>query len=189
MFLKRQRPANPVLWSNESTVCIALTQRGKQYEMLLDASEYEKLKHIHFGLSTSGYARCSTHPVTGVTGLYYLHRLLLCTPEIVDHINRNRLDNRLSNLRSVNAKESVSNTGKRRSGNTSRFKGVFKNKNNRYSVQITHHGKVLSLGSFKDEIDAALAYDKKAFELNGDKAFLNLPEMLHCSQMKAASPR
>lgn len=34
------------------------------------------------------------------------------------------------------------------------------------------------LGYFTDEVEAAKAYDKKAYELHGDKAILNFPENL-----------
>jgi len=42
-------------------------------------------------------------------------------------------------------------------------------------AQIKHQGKVKYLGSFKNEKSAALAFDKAALLLRGDRATLNFP--------------
>lgn len=67
---------------------------------------------------------------------------------------------------------------RRITGNTSKFRGVsLVNKTNIYKVQTKFKGKHIYLGTFLDEIEAAKVYDKKVYELHGDKAILNFPEL------------
>ncbi len=49
---------------------------------------------------------------------------------------------------------------------------------NRWVARIQYHGKTYHLGSFVDEIEAAKARDRKAYELFGEMAYLNFPEDL-----------
>jgi hypothetical protein len=59
-------------------------------------------------------------------------------------------------------------------GSTSQYKGVSWNKKGRkWFAKIKKNSKVYHLGYFIDEKEAALAYNKKAFELNGEYAYLN----------------
>lgn len=49
----------------------------------------------------------------------------------------------------------------------SRFTGVtIRNDNGKFRAYIKHNGKVIHCGTFKDELDAAKAYNLKAEELN-----------------------
>lgn len=52
------------------------------------------------------------------------------------------------------------------------FRGVSENKNG-YSARIKKNKKQYYLGTFNTEQEAALAYDKKSYELYGEKALLN----------------
>jgi hypothetical protein len=46
----------------------------------------------------------------------------------------------------------------------------------RWVVRVCHEGVIHWVGTFKDEKDAALAYNKKALELHGEFAKLNVIE-------------
>lgn len=93
----------------------------------------------------------------------------------VDHINHNGLDNRRSNLRVCTPAQNKANTGvtngpKRQ--NISGFKGVSRS-GNQWQASIIHGGKTVYIGSFKDKVDAAEAYNRVARNLYGEFAFQN----------------
>lgn len=93
--------------------------------------------------------------------------------ELVDHINRNRLDNRRSNLRIVGYAENNRNVEARGS---SGYKGVYPNpgsKQRPWLAKATIDYKQVYLGSFSTKKEAAKAYDAFAATLpckhTGDK--------------------
>ena len=82
---------------------------------------------------------------------------------IVDHINCDKLNNRLSNLQLINQRE---NTSKDRKG-TSKYTGVSWYKtSNKWISQIIINGKKKHLGYFKCELEASAAYQSKLKELS-----------------------
>lgn len=87
---------------------------------------------------------------------------------VIDHINMVKDDNRLSNLREVTRSQNAVNTGKQKN-NTSGFKGVTYNKaNDRWIAQIKEQGVPIYLGSFKNKVDAAFAYQMYAAKIRGE---------------------
>jgi len=91
----------------------------------------------------------------------------------VDHINHNKLDNRKCNLRLCTKRQNSFNRTKHITSK-SKYKGIYWNKLvNKWRVSISYNGDYFYLGYFKDEIDAARAYNKKAEELFGEFASLN----------------
>jgi hypothetical protein len=97
-------------------------------------------------------------------------------PMTIDHINREKLDNRITNLRPVNAAQNAMNQG-RDKRNKSGFKGVSWDKGTgTWLVSIKARQKALNLGRFLDPIDAACAYNMAAEEYFGEYAYLNGPE-------------
>ncbi|MGL5013631.1 MAG: HNH endonuclease [Bacteroidales bacterium] len=109
---------------------------------------------------------------------YYAHRLIYCMfhnemPQAVDHINGDRSDNRIENLRAATTRKNNQNRTKSE-GTSSQYKGVhFRKDRQKWQVQIKHHGKSIRLGCYFCEKEAALAYNKKAVELFGEFAKLN----------------
>ncbi len=103
----------------------------------------------------------------------FLHRVLVPGARFeVDHVDGDRLNNRRSNLRAATRSQNQANQ-KKRSGLTSRFKGVH------YS--LAHHkwkAKIANkrIGLFAEEADAALAYNLCADEIYGEFAVLNSVE-------------
>lgn len=107
----------------------------------------------------------------------YLHREILGAPDDVqgEHRNRNGLDNRRGNLRLADQTRNNGNCIKR-SGCSSVFKGVAWDKRARkWVAYINDGGRRVQLGLYADEADAARAYDRRAVEVFGQFARLNLP--------------
>lgn len=106
-----------------------------------------------------------------------MHRLILGAPKgvLVDHRDRNTLNNRRSNLRlasnSQNARNQVSARG------ASEYKGVapYQWSNTPWLAQIGHEGRKIRIGQYETEQQAARAYDCKATEFFGEFARLNFP--------------
>jgi hypothetical protein len=83
----------------------------------------------------------------------------------LDHINREKTDNRISNLRVASKKQNAENTGIQ-ANNKSGHRGVFWNsQKSKWHARIKHHGKTLHLGFFDDPLNASNAYQTKAMQL------------------------
>ena len=81
--------------------------------------------------------------------------------DCVDHINRDRLDNRKENLRYTSSKFNAHNTLISDKRNKSGVRGVHKkirSGTTRYYARIFAYGKHISLGAFDNEHDAGAAY-------------------------------
>jgi len=93
----------------------------------------------------------------------------------VDHIDRNGLNNRKSNMRSATKAQNNMNRGVH-GDNTSGFKGVaFSKRDKKWRARIQLKYRTIYLGVFTSKEGAALAYDKAAKELFGEFAVLNFP--------------
>lgn len=109
----------------------------------------------------------------------FLHRVIMGITDRrvqIDHINRNGLDCRRSNLRICSQQENVFNTRPHKVS-TSRFKGVYwYSSAKRWRAVIRPCGKHVHLGTFTSEADAAIAYDNAARKFFGEFAYLNFPD-------------
>jgi len=106
-----------------------------------------------------------------------MHREITGAPGhlVVDHIDRDGLNNCRGNLRVCSAVQNFRNTGST-AGASSKYKGVhWHKKKNKWAAAIQYNKKVYHLGYFEDQVDAAKAYDIKAGEYFGEFAYLNFP--------------
>jgi len=82
---------------------------------------------------------------------------------VIDHINDNKLDNRVENLQIVTNRF---NCFKTQGKYSSKYKGVYWNKQrNKWQSYISINGKLKHLGLFKCELEASKAYQKALKEL------------------------
>jgi hypothetical protein len=80
--------------------------------------------------------------------------------KMIDHLNRDKLDNRVVNLRWCNGSINSINKGKR-SNCSSKYKGVFFcNSRNKWTACIRRNGKCKTIGRFETEDDALLELNR-----------------------------
>lgn len=105
------------------------------------------------GIGKSGYRQIKIS-----YRLYSAHRLICIfhngdIPEnlVVDHIDRNKLNNKIENLRLITQQENTFNRNDAR--------GCYFNKNaNKWQAQIGMNGKLISIGYFTNKAEAHSAY-------------------------------
>lgn len=99
----------------------------------------------------------------------------------LDHANRDKLDNRIDNLRLCTARENSANKSKKKNA-SSEYMGVSFNKRiGKWSASMSVDRRKKHLGFFAEEVSAAMAYDKAAIEMHGKFANLNFPESFNVS--------
>lgn len=140
---------------------------------------------IHIGdiatgtISKLGYVRIAFHRKN-----YSIHRLIyqisngieiLSGNVEVDHIDTNKLNNHHDNLRVSSRSNNMMNIKYSKVNKSSKYKGVTycKNKKSPWRSRIRINNKLIHLGYFLTEIEAAIAYDIKAVELFGEFANIN----------------
>jgi len=92
----------------------------------------------------------------------------------IDHINGDRSDNRISNLReATRAQNGINRRYKKKK--RSKYRGVAPAPrcHNKWSARISYQNKQYFLGLFDSEDKAARAYNQAALDLHGEFAFQN----------------
>lgn len=158
---------------HEDGYFIRKTHRGSQKAGSVVKGKTEK----------SGYKRM---PISH--NLYLTHRLIWMwhngtEPEAIDHIDHDRLNNRIENLRPAskneNARHQVLPVN-----NTSGYYGVSWNglmKGGSWSANVCVNSKLISLGYYHNKKDAVMAYNDATMKLHGefgkDKVKHNLEQL------------
>ena len=140
--------------------------------VLVDDEDCELVSQFNWNVKDNGYVRATKKPHI------LIHRLILNAKkgELIDHIDRNPLNNQKSNIRLCNGSQNNMNTVKKQ-GCASKYKGVIWNKkSNKWEAKVKKDRKWYYIGLFNNEDEAGLAYNKKAKELHGEFARLNIIE-------------
>lgn len=148
----------------------------------VDEDDYEVLSKYCWTVSPQGYvARTKFLGKKGkkqYSEKVLMHRFILGLKKgnktYVDHINRDKLDNRRSNLRICDQAKNMCNSERH---SKTGYKGVVINNPHlekpTYTCRVTLYGKTKRICGFKTAEEAALAYNKLALELHGEFARLN----------------
>ena len=144
---------------------------------IVDPEDYERLSYYNWYAAKSGttFYAVASEKIDGKWKIVQMHRKIMEVGAglLIDHINRNGLDNRKMNLRSATAMQNTWNRVKKRGRN--KFRGVLWNKKKKkWQARLIHKHKSISLGYFHDEVEAARTYDEAAKKFRGEFAVLNL---------------
>ena len=147
----------------------AICETNTGVEFYIDAEDVEKVAKRSWYLSQWGYLRSS---ITG-GGSIDLHKYVIGKENecaTIDHIDRNKLNNKKTNLRICTPKENRYNKSTR-SNNTSGFTGVgWNTRANKWCAYIAKDGETTHLGYFNQYVDAVMARYKAEKEVFGDFA-------------------
>lgn len=124
-------------------------------EKLLKGSISNK-GYIQFSLNWAEKNKYNVHTAHQLVAMAFLKHKPCGLKLVIDHINDNKLDNRLENLQIVTNRYNSCKTQGRYS---SKYKGVsFSKKNKKWRADIHYNNQKKYLGLFIDEYEAYLAY-------------------------------
>lgn len=152
----------PIRESEDGLTALVPLQRGDSIlaYAVIDAADVEWASRWRWTLDDKGYAERSNR-INGRSQHIRLHRELLGLTHgdgfEGDHINRDRLDNRRSNLRAIPLAGNRQNKSSHHNS-SSKYRGVsWAPDRRKWRASITDHGKRIHLGQFSDEQTAAEA--------------------------------
>ena len=158
----------------------SVMQSGKTGSIIIDNEIAKIAMNRKWCIDSSGY------PVANIRHeLIRLHDFIMAhyfdeKPSgcYIDHINQDKLDNRIINLRFVTPLESSLNMPLK-SNNTSGYTGVSKTKNNTYRAYINANKKRIELGHYKTLEEAIKARREAEERLGYNTRPLTIKEILH----------
>lgn len=147
----------------------------QQGPVVVDAADLSLLLNHKWHRDGKGYLRRSVTAAPCVREFVYLHRLILQAGEgqVVDHISRDKLDNRRCNLRIATVRANTINAAK---PNKLGFRGVYRSGEAfGAKIRLVVGEAPVYLGRFRTLEAAARAYDDAARMHHGAFAVTNYP--------------
>lgn len=188
----RLNPAIPTSAHGSKTVSdfVLIPLNGKHAKgrvAIVDSADAPLVQAHAWHCSEAGYAVGSLPRQNRRQINIRMHRFLFglmpgdAEQTLIDHINRDKLDNRRANLRIATKAENCRNSGKVAGAGHPVFKGVReahprKSGGVLYTARIVVHKKTYSLGVFDTDVEAALAYDTACRDHFGEFACVNFPD-------------
>jgi hypothetical protein len=161
----RSRPATPEGQVKQIPV-------GEGLYAYVDAADFDWLNQWTWHL-------CNGYAMRREKGkAIFLHHEIMRAPQgmVIDHRNRNKLDDTRANLHACTRRENALNRSKKR-GSSSRFWGVgYRKTVGRWYAELPCERSPIFLGYFAEEIEAARAHDRGAVAYLGASARLNFPQ-------------
>lgn len=150
---------------------------GNGMSVLVDDGDFEELSKwnwtAHFHRSGGGWY---SERNAGNNKTILMHRQIMKVIKgmIVDHKDRNGLNNQRSNLRIATRSQNNANRRASINSRTSKFLGVaYEKDRKKWTARIRKDWKGYRLGSFDTEVEAARAYNAAATIFHGEFANLN----------------
>jgi hypothetical protein len=172
-FMRNLYNSNIEIWILKSLIINSVSNFGNV--------KNNKTNVIYKGDYVNGYHRVDLKDSNGITKHYKVHRLV-CNAfndnpnnkPLVDHINGNKTDNHIRNLRFVTHAENKFNSKLSKNNNTG-YEGARFYGNKYIIVNISYKNKCYYLGRFTNIEDAIKVRRSKARELHGE--YINVCEM------------
>jgi len=154
---------------------ILLNSRKGVFAAVVDDADYAWLSqyrwNVLFGRNTNYAVRYEQ--IAGKRQVVYMHRMLVVGADLVDHEDRDGLNNQRHNLRPATYSTNGANS-RQRQGAYSKYRGVrFEKRTGKWYAVMRFQRSRIHVGTFFDEIEAAKAYDTKARQLFGEFAKTN----------------
>lgn len=142
--------------------------------VLVDDEDIERVLERRWHVASSGYVlSCVSKAEIQSISYIRLHRFILKISDkniLIDHINRNKLDNRKSNLRLCDRSTNAINRTAQ-SNSKSGIKGICWDKNRkRWRATATRNKKQYHLGFYKSIEEAIIGYNNRIEEIHGEWA-------------------
>ena len=152
---------------------IGIVPLTQGFEAIIDASDVSLVGQYNWQVySTNAKTKYASRGawVDGKATTQKMHRLIMGDADglLIDHINRNGLDNRRSNLRFCTAAQNAWNVSERTT-NTSGFRGVDYHKlSQKWQARTSKNGQREYIGCYDTMEEAMSAYRQAVMVLHGE---------------------
>ena len=142
-------------------------------QVIIDDEDFVLIKPHDWFIQSNGYVVCRPHASNGNIAMHRILLGLTLPSQEADHINRDLLDNRRQNLRLATRQQNGFNRAKRNTKTSSKFIGVYVNRDGKFAANIKFNYACIYLGAYMSDDDAGYAYNVAAKHLAKEFAPVN----------------